>query len=170
MIVRQLTPQDAAAYQQVRLQALRDSPTAFAASYEDETARTLDEVAPRLAAAADGSLCMFGVFEGEALAGFVAFIRPQREKLRHSAELAGMYVVPSSRRRGFGRVLMDAVIAHARSLDGVRQLRLGVNAANDPAVGLYRSAGFTKCGVEPDALCIDGVYYDEDRYILRLGA
>jgi ribosomal protein S18 acetylase RimI-like enzyme len=169
VIVRKLTPQDAAAYHQVRLRALRDSPTAFSASYEDEAGRTLEEVAPRLTAAADGSMCMFGVFEGEALAGFVAFIRPQRAKIRQSAELAGMYVVPEFRRRGLGRVLMDAVIAHARALDGVRQLRLGVNAANDPAVGLYRSAGFTRCGVEPDALCIDGVYYDEDRYILRLG-
>jgi ribosomal protein S18 acetylase RimI-like enzyme len=170
VIVRQLTPQDAAAYQQVRLRALRDSPTAFSASYEDEARRTLDEVAPRLAAAADGSLCVFGAFESATLAGFVAFIRPQRKKLLHSAELAGMYVVPELRRRGLGRILMDAVIAHARSLSGVRQLRLGVNAANDPAVHLYQSAGFTRCGVEPDALCIDGVYYDEDRYILRLGA
>jgi ribosomal protein S18 acetylase RimI-like enzyme len=169
VIVRLLTPQDAAAYQQVRLRALRESPTAFSASYEDEVGRTHDEIAPRLAAAADGSMCTYGVFEGE-LAGFVAFIRPQREKVRHSAELAGMYVLPEFRRRGLGHVLMDAVIAHARALGGVRQIRLGVNAANDSAVALYRSAGFTRCGVEPEALCIDGVYYDEDRYILRLGA
>jgi ribosomal protein S18 acetylase RimI-like enzyme len=168
LIVRQLTPQDAAAYQQVRLQALRDSPTAFSASYEDEAGRTLDEVAPRLVAAADGSLCVLGVFEDAALAGFVAFIRPRRKKLMHSAELAGMYVLPEFRRRGLGRVLMHAVIAHARALNGVRQLRLGVNAANDSAVHLYRAAGFTRCGVGPDALCIDGVYYDEDRYVLRL--
>lgn len=168
MIVRQLTAQDAAAYQRVRLQALRDSPTAFSAGYEDEAGRTQEEVAARVTPAPDGSLCVFGAFEGETLAGIVAFIRPQRRKTLHGAELAGMYVVPSFRQRGFGRVLVEAVIAHARSLADLRQLRLGVNAANDPAVNLYRSAGFIRCGVEPDALCIEGIYYDEDRYVLRL--
>jgi ribosomal protein S18 acetylase RimI-like enzyme len=137
-------------------------------SYEQQAARTSAEIATRVTPAADGSFCVFGVFAQEELAGFLAFIRTQREELRHCAELAGTYVAPRFRRRGFGRAVVNAVVAHARSLDGVRQLKLGVNATNTPALLLYRSVGFRRFGVEPDALCVEGTYYDEELYVLRL--
>lgn len=167
MIVRQLTSQDAAAYQSLRLLALQETPTAFSSSSEQEAGRTLAEIAARVTPAANGSHCVFGVFADEELAGFLDFVRLQREKLRHCAELSGMYVAPAFRRSGFGRALVNAVIAHARALGGVRQLKLGVNAANRAAVLLYRSVGFTRFGVEPDALCVDGTYYDVELYVLR---
>jgi ribosomal protein S18 acetylase RimI-like enzyme len=169
MLVRQLGPGDAQAYQHLRLLALKESPTAFSASDEEEVGRTLDEVARRIAPAKDGSICMLGIFDSDELAGFLAIIHPQREKLRHRVELAGMYVAPHLRRRGLGRAILAAAIAHARSIGGVRQVRLGVNAENAAAKGLYRAVGFVSCGIEPDALQVDGVYYGEERFVLRLG-
>ena len=130
MYVTQLTSQDAAAYQSLRLGALRESPTAVSSSYEQEAARAPAEIATRVTLAADGSFCVFGVFAEEELGSFLAFVRPQRGKLRHCTELAGTYVAPKFRRRGFGGALVNAVVAHARSLDGVRQVKLGVNATN----------------------------------------
>jgi ribosomal protein S18 acetylase RimI-like enzyme len=168
MMVRQLTPDDAAAYQQLRLQGLQESPTAFSSSYSREADRSPPEVAVRVTPAPDGSRCVLGAFAGGQLVGILAFVRPPHEKRRHSAELAGLYVAPEFRRRGFGRALVDAALAHARSLAGVRQLRLTVNATNTPARSLYQSRGFTRCGVEPGALCVDGRYYDEELYVLRL--
>lgn len=162
MEIRLLDRRDAAAYQALRLQALHDSPHAFSASFEDEAGRSLDEVAARLVPVADGSVCTFGVFEHGDLAGFVALIHPQRAKLRHSVELAGMYVASAHRCRGLGRALLQAVIAHARAIDGVRQVGLGVNATNDAAKALYGSAGFASWGVQPRALQVDGVFYDEE--------
>jgi len=168
MEIRLLDRHDAPAYQALRLQALRDSPHAFSASHDDEAGRGFDEVAARIVPTVDGSVCMFGIFEGGALAGFVALIHPQRVKLRHGAELAGMYVAPAFRRRGLGFALLQAVIAHARSVDGVRQLGLSVNATNAAAKALYRAAGFVSWGVQPQALCIDGVFHDEEHMQLRL--
>ncbi|HZS07659.1 MAG TPA: GNAT family N-acetyltransferase [Blastocatellia bacterium] len=168
MTVRQLTPHDAAAYQQLRLRGLQESPTAFSASYSDEAARSLAEIAVRVTPAPDGSLCVFGAYADGQLVGIVAFIRPSREKLRHCAELAGMYVAPEFRQRGLGRTLLDAALAHGRSLRGVRQLKLAVNAANTAARALYQSRGFTRYGVEPEALLVAGCYYDEELYVLRL--
>lgn len=170
MEIRLLDRGDAPAYQALRLQALRDSPQAFSASHDDEAGRSVDEVAARLVPAADGSVCVFGIFEGGALAGFVALIHPQRKKLRHGAELAGMYVAPAFRRRGLGAALLRAAIAHVRSLDGVRQLGLSVNAANTAAKSLYRSAGFVSWGVQPQALRIDGAFHDEEHMLLRFAA
>ncbi len=167
-MIRQLTPGDAISYQALRLRALRDSPTAFAASYADEADRSSAEVAARLTPAPDGSRCVFGAFAGDRLAGFVAFIRLGRAKLRHRAELAGTYVAPEFRRAGLGGGLLDAAADHARSLPGLRQLHLGVNAANDAARSLYRSRGFVRVGVHPESLGVDGLYYDEELYVLRL--
>jgi ribosomal protein S18 acetylase RimI-like enzyme len=113
-------------------------------------------------------LCVFGAFVSDRLAGFLAFVRPKRPKLLHGAELHGMYVSPEFRRRGLGGALVDAALAHARSLAGVRQLKLAVNATNLAARSLYRSRGFMLFGLEPDALCVDGRYYDEEFYFLRL--
>ena len=168
MTVRQLSPHDAAAYQQLRLQGLQESPTAFSASYSQEAERSLSEIAVRITPASDGSLCVFGALAGEQLVGIIAFIRPSREKLWHCAELAGMYILPECRQRGLGRALLDAALAHARSLSGVRQLKLGVNATNTAARALYQSRGFTRYGVEPEALFVEGCYYDEELYVLRL--
>lgn len=161
---------DAPAYQKLRLLALQESPAAFSASHADEAGRSLDDVAARITPAADGSVCTFGIFERNELAGFVAIIHPQREKLRHAVELAGMYVAPAFRRRGFGRTLLEAAVAHARSVAGVRQIRLGVNASNVEARALYRSLGFASHGVEPDALQVDGMFHGEERYMLRWDA
>ncbi len=78
-----------------------------------------------------------------------------------------MYVAPEHRRGGVGRALLGFVVAHARAC-GVRQLKLGVNRSNLAARELYLSAGFVAFGIEPDALFVDGAYYDEERSILRL--
>lgn len=170
MEIRLLDRHDAPTYQALRLQALRDSPHAFSVSHDEEAGRSVDEVAVRIAPAVDGSVCMFGVFEDGGLAGFVALIHPQRKKLRHGAELAGMYVAPACRRRGLGAAMLQAAIMHARSINGVRQLALGVNAANTAAKALYRSAGFVSWGVQPRALQIDGMFHDEEHLLLRLDA
>lgn len=168
MTIRLLDAGDAAAYQQLRLLALQECPTAFSASFEDEANRSLDDIAARIKPAPDGSIRMLGEFDGDALTGFVALIHPQRAKLRHGAEVAGMYVAPAQRRHGVGRLLLQAAIDHARALNGVRQIKLGVNATNTAARGLYESMGFVLYGIEPDALCMDGELFSEAHYLLRL--
>ncbi len=168
MTIRQLNSDDAQAYQELRIRGLYESPSAFSASPAEEEGRSLAEVAKRVTPAADGSLCVFGAFSGSDLVGVLAFVRPTREKLRHGAELCGMYVAPEMRRRGFGGALLDAALAHARSLPGVRQLKLTVNATNAAARSLYESRGFVQVGVEPEALCVEGRFFDEELYVLRL--
>jgi ribosomal protein S18 acetylase RimI-like enzyme len=125
-------------------------------------------MAKRVTPAADGSYCVFGAFAGEQLVGILAFIRQAREKIRHCAELCGMYVAPEFCRCGRGGALLDAAIDHARSLSGLRQLKLTVAATNEAARSLYRSRGFICVGTEPDAVCVDGCYYDDELYVLRL--
>jgi ribosomal protein S18 acetylase RimI-like enzyme len=167
-MIRQLTADDAVVYQALRLFALEESPEAFSSSPSEEATRSAEEIAVRVTPAPDGSRCVFGAFEADRLAGFLAFVRPERPKLHHWADLAGMYVAPEFRRRGLGRALVDAALAHARALPGFRQVRLSVNASNLPARSLYQSRGFKCVGVEPEALCVEGRYYDLELYVIRL--
>lgn len=156
MQLRRLGPTDAHDYRALRLHALQESPADFCASHADEAWRSIDEVALRLAPTADGSPVTLGAFEGVQLRGFVAVTRPSRDKLRHTAELSGLYVAPDAWRRGIARALLRIAVDHAFALDGVRQVRLGVNAANSAARGLYEAAGFACYGVEPASMCIAG--------------
>jgi len=165
--IRVLGPADASAYQALRLRGLRESPTAFSSSYEEEVERSAAEVVARVTPAPNGSKCVFGAFVDGALGGVSGFIREMRPKLLHTSELVGMYVAPEQRRLHVGRALVETVIAHARAQSGVEQIKLGVNATNEPAKGLYRACGFALYGTEPNAIRVDGVYYDEELYVLR---
>lgn len=165
MKIKILGPEDADAYQSQRLLALRESSAMFSASYEDEVDRSLEQVASRLG---KDSAVTFGIFKRNELAGFAAVIRSPREKLSHCVEVAGMYVNPKFRRLGYGRDLMRAVITYAQSTEGVRQIKLGVNVKNIAAKSLYSSFGFKSYGIEPQALFVEGVFYDQEHYFLRI--
>src|SRR5215475_1277973 len=108
-LIRVLGPADAQPCQALRLRALRESPTAFSSSYEDEVDRSAADVIARATPAADGSRCPFGAFVDGALVGIATFVRPMQPKLRHTSELVGMYVAPEHRDRRIGRALVDAV-------------------------------------------------------------
>jgi len=159
MLIRRLLPSDAAAYQAMRLAALRDSPSAFASSYEEECDTPQATIEARLAT--DSGRCQFGAFDGTELAGIVGVGRDQARKGRHKAYIRAMYVAPALRAKGTGRQLCAAALAFAAAMEGVRQVTLSVTAGNNAAVDLYLSMGFKICGQEPDSLLVDGVFYDD---------
>lgn len=63
------------------------------------------------------------------------------------AELLLLAVSPQYRRRGIGRMLLDQFIDRARE-EGTTQVHLEVRDGN-PAVAMYRSAGFSSVGRRP---------------------
>lgn len=164
--VRRLTPDDAAAYQQLRLEALRESPSAFGASYEEECDLAAEAIAARLAPKADRG--PFAAFHGAQPVGLVALGRENHLKLSHKAMIWGLYVTPAARGQGVGRALLQAALALASSVPQIRQVNLCVNASNAAAIRLYESLGFQTFGHEADAMLIDGVLHDELHMSLRL--
>ena len=159
MHTRLLTPGDAAAYQSLRLEGLRDTPSAFTASYQDESATPLAEIERRLS---PGSARDYlGVFDGEALIAIARVDRDSSPKQNHRAHIRGVYVSISHRGKGAARKLMEYALDRAASLQGVSHVNLAVTAGNVPAQKLYESLGFKAWGYEPAALIVDGVIYDE---------
>jgi GNAT superfamily N-acetyltransferase len=62
----------------------------------------------------------------------------------NTAEIKRMYVEPSARGRGVGRVVLRALEAEARRLEGVDRIVLETGERQLEALGLYRSAGFVR--------------------------
>ena len=86
---------------QLRLEALREEPAAFASSYQDELAFGDDVWRARLTSAAqrDGNMTFFAEVDG-ALIGMAGAGWPSKAKLRHVAEVYGVYVSADMRGKG----------------------------------------------------------------------
>jgi RimJ/RimL family protein N-acetyltransferase len=159
MELRTLDSSDVAAFRALRLAALRECPAAFSSSYEEECNIPLADAAERMAP--DRDRAIFGAFDGETLVGTVGLQRERKLKLAHTAVIWGVYVAPSVRKLGVGRLLLEHALAHAASLPGLLRVTLGANAANPAAIALYQSVGFEPFGLERGFLLVDGVLHDE---------
>ena len=159
MELRVLEAGDVAAFTALRLGALQECPTAFSSSYEEECDIPLAQRAERMAPDRDHAI--FGAFDGQTLVGTVGLHRESHRKLAHKAVIWGVYVVPSFRQRGVGRLLLERALDHATSMPGLLQVTLGVNTENTAAIALYESLGFETFGVERGFMLVDGVLHDE---------
>ena len=159
MDIRRLNPADAERFHSFRLAALKEAPTAFGSSYEEELAFPASVIEGRLAVKSDRG--PFGAFQGGELIGLVAIGRENLSKLSHKALVWGLYVKPEHRRGGIAKALLLEALSFARSVPGVSQANLCVNAENTGAIRLYESVGFNAFGREPHAMQISGVFYDE---------
>jgi RimJ/RimL family protein N-acetyltransferase len=166
MRLRRLSPDDAAAYQSLRLDGLRESPTSFGSSYEEEVERPVDVFAASLASSSGRTF--FGAFAEEQLVGVVSVGAEESQKERHRGFIRGMYVRPEARGQGVGRALLAEAIRHARAMPGLRQLTLTVTAGNAAAIATYERFGFVAFGNAPEALYVDGCYYDELHMVCHL--
>jgi ribosomal protein S18 acetylase RimI-like enzyme len=157
--IRELGASDAFAFQEVRLQALQETPTAFGTSHDEERDRPAEDVRALIAGSEESAF--FGAFHQTSLVGIVGVGREQRAKKRHTAFVRSMYVAPGYRGLGIGKQLLNVALQRARGWTGVEQVTLAVTAGNDAAVGLYRALGFEEIGRMPRALQIGGAYFDE---------
>jgi ribosomal protein S18 acetylase RimI-like enzyme len=155
--VRRLTTTDAAAYRALMLEAYATHPSAFTTTVDERAGLPLGWWEERLGADAGGTSVVYGAFdEAGMLVGAAGLSFEARQRARHKATLFGMTVATTARRSGFGRRLVLAVLAHARSLETLRLVQLTVTEGNSTAQALYERCGFEVFGVEPLAIAVDG--------------
>ena len=157
MHVARLQASDAAQYRKLMLEAYELAADAFTSTAEERTAEPEAFWVKRIADTT-GMSAAFGAFEDRDLVGTVALEFSAKPKTKHKALLIGMYVAPSARTKGAGRALLVAAVDHARAKGGILLLALTVTDGNEPAVNLYRSAGFQAFGVEPMAILTPSGY------------
>jgi len=143
--LKRITAADVALLRDVRLRALKESPTAFGSSYDVEAQRDPAEWHTRATRWNDpASAAMFIACAGDHGLGMAAgVVGDDRDDI---AWLVSMWVDPAVRRRGVGRRLVEAVLGWAALRRGVTQVRLHVTGGNDVAEALYARLGFARTG------------------------
>lgn len=159
-IIGRLVTADAAAFRDIRLAGLLDTPEAFGSSFAAEKDRSLDEFAGTIE-----RNYLAGAWVGQRLVGVTGFYQLMGEKVAHRGNIWGVYVEPAHRGVGIARLLLRNVLAHAR--EHVSQVHLSVVDGNQAAYALYTSEGFKSYGLEPRSLRIGDRYYDEHLMVWR---
>ncbi len=147
VLVRETVPGDWQALRDIRLEALRDHPSAFGSSYAREAVR--DEEHWRGRSSGGGMFLAYltevtevtevgEVSEPAGLAGGY-----QADPV--TVELVSMYVRPRGRGRGVGEALVAAVIGWASDRRAT-SVHLWVTETNGPARALYQRCGFALTG------------------------
>lgn len=166
MHIRRLSPDDVHDYRTLRLAGIEEAPASFWASHAEESAVPLEQMRQRLEQTPH--LAIFGAYDGDRLVAMAGFKRESIEKIHHRGHIWGVYVEPAARGAGLSRQLMEALIAHAKTIPEVVQITLCVRTSNEMAAALYRRLGFVVTGTDLRSIFIDGAFHDEYRMLLNL--
>jgi ribosomal protein S18 acetylase RimI-like enzyme len=167
--IRLLAVEDAVHYRALRLRALREHPDAFTSSLEEEDLRPLSWSEARLGRDPQRLHDFFlGAYRDGVLVGMVGLQGRYRAKERHNASVVGLFVAPEAGGQGWGRALIQDLLARARALPALEQLDLTVTQGNDRAQALYAQCGFSVYGVLPHAIKVDGQDLAKVHMVLRL--
>jgi ribosomal protein S18 acetylase RimI-like enzyme len=167
MEIRLLTPDDAAAYWNIRQEALEREPEAFSSAAEEHHATTVADAAANLAVD-PATRFMLGAFLGGELVGIAGFFREQKFKTYHKGNVVGVYVKAQARGHGIGRMMMQALLERAAKIEGVEQVVLSVTTTMTAAIRLYQALGFQSFGCERRALKVGERYFDTEYMLLRM--
>jgi ribosomal protein S18 acetylase RimI-like enzyme len=103
---------------------------------------------------------VFFAKSGDNYVGMIILGLNYRQKLKHIADIFGVYVDPKYRGFGIGQKLLDHVIQKAKSYSIIRKMKLEVVSTQIPAINLYTKNGFHKVGVLKDELHDQNQYFD----------
>jgi ribosomal protein S18 acetylase RimI-like enzyme len=161
--IRQMTADDWSLVRNVRLRALADAPTAFAARLEDERDRPESAWRERLSSVTSGT---FLAVDEDVAVGIVAvFLTPDDGSRAH---LVSMWVSPERRKARIARALIDAVLRWSRD-HGAQSVELWVTVTNEAARRLYLRSGFRETGVR-QALPSDPSIEEVEMRLVHRGA
>jgi ribosomal protein S18 acetylase RimI-like enzyme len=161
IIIRQATMDDVLAYHDLRLECLRDNPTAFGSDFEHNSQRPIAKWEEILAVSTDSltGMLFFAAHEDK-LVGMAGIRRRFEPKVQHNATIFSLFVQPAWRGQHIAEALLKACCEWSKLRD-VRNVKLAVVADNIAAIRCYLRNGFQIYGVEPKVICVDGKDYDE---------
>ena len=130
-------------FKEVRLRALEDSPGAFDSTYAKESQFADSEWMQRVERWNGQTGAGFLAMDAGTACGIAGSFLDQNDPTR--AHLISMWIAPTHRNRGIGRLLVNEVLNWARGRNA-RALQLMVTSNNEPAIRFYQRLGFTQTG------------------------
>jgi GNAT superfamily N-acetyltransferase len=132
---------------ELRLEALKDTPTAFGEVYDESVERPDEFWVDRAVRGADSD--RQATFVAVAPDRFVGMTVALKNDDPTVADIVGVYVSPQwrGRDRGVITALFDAAVGWARGVAGARRVLLFVTDGNERAMAFYRRYGFVPTGV-----------------------
>jgi ribosomal protein S18 acetylase RimI-like enzyme len=115
----------------------------------------------------DGDRGVYLVAEHEGTISGHAFLEPLPLAATSHVVRLTIAVHEGRRRRGVGRVLMNALLRWAEANPRVEKVELQVRSSNEAAIALYRSLGFVEEGRKTKRLKIGPHEYLDDVYMAR---
>lgn len=143
IVLKPITPECVRQLRDVRLRALQDTPLAFGSTYARESALSDADWLRRASQWNGQRSAAYLAWDGDNPCGIVAGffdVDPPG-----SAHLVSLWVAPTHRRAGVGRLLVNAILDWARS-EGATTLRLMVTSNNEIAMRFYERLGFRRTG------------------------
>ena len=140
VLVREPVVEDWRALRDIRLEALRDVPTAFGSTYEREVVRGETHWRDRISRGGT-----FLAYLPELSASEPAGLIGGYQEDPATVQLVSMYVRPRARGRGVGEALVATVIDWATAKQATT-VHLWVTETNAPARALYERCGFALTG------------------------
>jgi ribosomal protein S18 acetylase RimI-like enzyme len=141
--IEPITSQNVTTFKTVRLAALREAPSAFGSTYARESgfsdAVWLDRASKSTRERSAGYLAM----DAPGACG-IAWVTGDNQDSSVGRVLS-VWVAPTHRRRGVGRLLINTVVAWAGDHE-IRTLKLMVTSNNETALRFYQSLGFVATG------------------------
>jgi ribosomal protein S18 acetylase RimI-like enzyme len=161
--IRKISDGEVDLFRQIRLEALKNEPNAFASRYEDWDRFPDAEWRKRM------TIPIFVAFAEKQPVGLMALKQLQPPKMKHRAKLEMVYVLKRFRGAGLAGELLCEVVRYAEQ-HGMKQIELGVREDRAGSIRFYRRAGFVEIGTVPQGYLEDGVAFKEILMVKRLNA
>jgi RimJ/RimL family protein N-acetyltransferase len=159
IIIRHSTLTDIDSFRELRLEALRNYPSAFGQDYDEIVLRPQTYWESTLTFNSEEQALFFAEQNGQ-LIGMTGISHRISKKSLHSAGIWGVYVKPAWQGRHIAESLIQSCLNWAKQ-QNVVIVKLAVVTDNLSAIRCYKRCGFTIFGKEPKALKLEGTYYDE---------
>lgn len=150
--VRRVRTDDWREQRRLRLEALKDSPTAFVTQYDDAAAEPDTHWRNRTRDSATGnSVATFVAVAGDGFVGMATGLVEDdttgaQSPAAAGAHVVGVYVTPQWRGTRVAEELVAAVVAWAEQDVRADRIRLFVMETNERAAAFYRRVGFVRTG------------------------
>jgi ribosomal protein S18 acetylase RimI-like enzyme len=138
--IRRIRPGEGLLFKQLRLAALKESPSAFSSTYESAVNRSRESWFEQADSTAIGTdRCTFLAFADESPVGIAAIYRDKAKK--EEGEILQVWVAPDFRGSGVARELLDTALRWCAE-NGIRRVWATITRGNDRALKFYRKYGF----------------------------